>query len=77
MNCYVSLPTVFVSVNMPFEKYNQLGFTSDRTRKLAKQPISFKGYEGQLEELKNIVGWQDILRELVDGLIKENESKPS
>jgi hypothetical protein len=57
---------------MRFEKNNQLGFTSDRTRKLAKQPISFKGFEGQLEELKKIPGWQDSLREFVDGLIEKS-----
>jgi hypothetical protein len=44
---------------------------------LGKQPISFKGFEGQLEELKNFDGWQDTLREFVDRLIKENKSKPS
>jgi hypothetical protein len=57
---------------MGFEKNNQLGFTSNRTRKLAKQPISFKGFEGQLEELKKIPGWQDSLREFVDGLIEKS-----
>jgi hypothetical protein len=62
---------------MRFEKNNQLGFTSDRTRKLAKQPISFKGFEGQLEELKKIAGWQDIFRDFVDKLIEENQSKSS
>lgn len=59
---------------MRFEKNNQLGFTSNRTRKLAKQPISFKGFEGQLEELRNINGWQDVLREFVDRLISESNS---
>jgi hypothetical protein len=57
---------------MRFEKNNQLGFTSDRARKLGKQPISFKGFEGQLEELKKIPGWQDSLREFVDGLIEKS-----
>ena len=55
---------------MRFEKNNQLGFVSTRKRKLAKQPISFKGFEGQLEELKKISGWQDALREVVDRLIE-------
>jgi hypothetical protein len=59
---------------MRFEKNNQLGFTSTRTRKLGKQPISFKGYEGQLEELRNIAGWQDVLREFVDRLIEESNT---
>ncbi len=59
---------------MRFEKNNQLGFTSSRTRKLSKQPISFKGFEGQLEELRNINGWQDVLREFVDKLISESNT---
>lgn len=62
---------------MRFEKNNKLGFVTVRQRKLEKQPISFKGYEGQLLELKKIPGWQDALRDFVDTLIKENQSKPS
>ncbi len=54
---------------MTFKKNHELGFVSTRKRKLAKQPISFKGFEGQLEELKKIPGWQDSLREFVDRLI--------
>ncbi|MCV3215970.1 hypothetical protein OGM63_21080 [Plectonema radiosum NIES-515] len=54
---------------MTFKKNHQLGFVSTRKRKLAKQPISFKGFEGQLEELRKIDGWQESLREVVDRLI--------
>lgn len=55
---------------MTFKKNHKLGFVSNRKRKLAKQPISFKGFEGQLEELKKIPRWQDSLREFVDKLIE-------
>jgi hypothetical protein len=58
---------------MRFQKNNQLGFTTTRERKLEKQPISFKGYEGQLAELKKIPNWQETLREIVDKLIEENK----
>lgn len=54
---------------MTFKNNHELGFVSTRKRKLAKQPISFKGFEGQLEELKKVSGWQDSLREFVDKLI--------
>lgn len=57
---------------MRFKRNNEYGFTTSRIRKLTKNPISFKGYEGQIEKLKEISGWQDKLREYVDQLIKEN-----
>lgn len=57
---------------MKFQKNHKLGFVSTKTRKLAKQPISFKGYEGQLEELKKIPDWQESFRNYVDRFLEEH-----
>jgi len=56
---------------MRFQKNNEYGFTSKRERKLDKRPISFKGYEGQLDQLKAVPDWQERLRVFVDQLISD------
>jgi hypothetical protein len=56
---------------MPFQKNHKLGAKRIYKRPLDKQIIGFKGYEGQKEKLKNILNWQDKLREYVDKLIEE------
>jgi len=56
---------------MTFKKNHQFGFISSRERKLGKQPITFRGYEGQLESLRLVAGWQEALREYADKLIAE------
>lgn len=60
---------------MKFKKDHKLGFVTTRERKLAKKAISIKPFEGQAEELKNISGWQDCLREYIDTLIGNHRSK--
>ncbi len=57
---------------MRFQKNNKYGFVSNRERPLDSKPISFKGFEGQRDALKNIPGWQEQLREFVDQLIEKS-----
>ena len=57
---------------MPFKKGNKYGFTSSLLHKLDKEPICFKGYEGQKDKLKAIPNWQEKLRKYVDCLIKQD-----
>lgn len=58
---------------MPFRKNHKLGAQKILSRALDKQPITFKGYEGQKEALKSVPNWQERFREFAEMLI--NESK--
>jgi len=58
---------------MPFQKDHEYRWHSDRNRPLEKQPICFKGWEGQKESLKSVPNWQERLREAVDRLVIEQE----
>jgi hypothetical protein len=58
---------------MPFQKRNKLGAKKFLSKPLDKQPICFKGYEGQKAQLKAVPNWQGRLREYVYQLINEGE----
>jgi len=58
---------------MPFQKSNKLGAKKFLPKPLDKQPICFKGYEGQKAQLKTVPNWQERLREYVEQLIAECE----
>jgi hypothetical protein len=60
---------------MPFQKNHEYRWNSDQEKPLDKQPICFKGWNGQKEKLKAIPNWQNKLRSFVDTLL--NEEKPS
>ena len=59
---------------MPFEKNHKYRWTSNQAKPLDKQPICFKGWEGQKEKLKAVPDWQARLREFVDKLTEEKPS---
>lgn len=56
---------------MPFQKGHKHRAKKFLERPLDKQPISFRGYEGQHAALKNVRNWQERLRSCVDKLIEE------
>lgn len=58
---------------MPFRKNHKLGARKILDRALDKQPITFKGYEGQKEALKNVPNWQERFREFAERLIIESK----
>lgn len=56
---------------MPFQKNNQLGFTSKKP--FDKDPVCFKVLPGVKNKLKAVPDWQERLREFVDKLIESNQ----
>jgi hypothetical protein len=58
---------------MPFKQKNKLGAKKFLPHPLGKQPICFRGYEGQKEQLKAVPNWQERLRQYVAQLIAEGE----
>jgi hypothetical protein len=59
---------------MPFRKNNQFTAKKFLDKPLDKQPICFRGYEGQKDKLKAVPDWQEQLRQFVDELIsRQNE----
>ncbi len=58
---------------MPFSKNHEYRWEKQGDRTLDKQPICFKGYEGQKLALLAIPNWQEKFRKFVDDLIKESE----
>jgi hypothetical protein len=56
---------------MPFQKNHKYRWESNKERILDKNPICFKGYEGQKEKIKAVPDWQERLRKFVDELIQE------
>lgn len=55
---------------MTFEKNHKLGAKKLIDRPLDQQPICFKGFEGSREKLKEVPGWQGLLRDYVEKLIE-------
>ncbi|MEA5595966.1 hypothetical protein [Rivularia sp. UHCC 0363] len=55
---------------MPFQKNNDLGFTSKNP--FDKDPVCFKVLPGVKNKLKRIPNWQKQLRKFVDKMIEEN-----
>ncbi|MEQ9357319.1 hypothetical protein [Coleofasciculus chthonoplastes] len=54
---------------MPFQKNNRFAAKRMLDKPLDKDPICFKGYEGQKEKLKSVPNWQEQIRQFVDELI--------
>ncbi|NEQ64126.1 MAG: hypothetical protein F6K21_01140 [Symploca sp. SIO2D2] len=57
---------------MPFRKNNKIGAKKFLSKPLDAQPICFKGYQGQKEQLKTIPNWQERVRNFIDELIQES-----
>ena len=57
---------------MPFQKNHEYRWEKQGDRALDKQPITFKGYEGQKLALFAIPNWQEKFRQFADKLIKES-----
>lgn len=58
---------------MTFRKNHKLGAKKFLDKPLDQNPITFKGYEGQREALKNVPNWQERFREFADKLIAESK----
>jgi hypothetical protein len=58
---------------MPFSKNHEYRWEKQSDRTLDKQPICFKGYEGQKLALQAIPNWQEKFRKFTDELIKDSE----
>ncbi len=54
---------------MPFQKKHKHGAKKILERELDEQPICFKGWKGQKEQLKTVPEWQERFREFVEQLI--------
>jgi hypothetical protein len=59
---------------MPFRKNHEYRWVSNQDKPLDKQPICFKGWQGQKEKLKSVPYWQERVREFIDRLIEEKPS---
>lgn len=58
---------------MPFQKKNELGFTSSQP--FDKDPVCFKVLPGVKAKLKAVPNWQERIREAVDSIINEAKIK--
>ena len=56
---------------MPFQKGHKQGAKKTIGRELDSQSISFKGYKGTRDKLRQIPDWQNKLRDYVEQLISE------
>jgi len=59
---------------MPFQKNNRFVAKKILDKPLDKQPICFRGYEGQKDKLRSVPGWQEQMRQFVDQLISRQNS---
>lgn len=58
---------------MTYKKGNKHGAKKLIAQPLDADPICFKGFLGQKEELKQVDGWQDKFREYAAKLIRLNK----
>jgi len=59
---------------MPFQRNNQFAAKKMLNKPLDKDPICFKGYEGQKEKLKTVPNWQERMRQFANELISEQNT---
>lgn len=57
---------------MPFEKGHKKGAKKMIGRSLDKKPITFKGYEGTRDAIRQVPDWQEKLRVYVESLIAQH-----
>jgi hypothetical protein len=51
---------------MPFQKNHKLGTQKILDKSRDKDPICFRGYEGQKAKLRSIPNWQERMRQFID-----------
>ena len=59
---------------MPFQKNHPWAAKKMLNKPLDKDPICFKGYEGQKEKLKTVPNWQERMRQFANELISEQNT---
>lgn len=55
---------------MRLEKNNKFGFTTNREQPLDDVPLTIRLKKGVRQTLKQIPGWQEEIRQLIDEYIK-------
>ncbi|WP_414625288.1 hypothetical protein [Calothrix sp. CCY 0018] len=57
---------------MTFKKNHKQGALPYGEKPLGIKPVSFKPRQGQLEKLKTVPNWQELLRDYIDILVEEH-----